>query len=71
MMFRTAFTSALTYVLVAAPALAHHRPGHSGGPPSTRPAQVPEIDASAGFLTMAAMATVLLFVWERQRRQAK
>jgi hypothetical protein len=29
---------------------------------------VPEIDASAGFLSLATVAVVLLFVWERRRR---
>ena len=32
---------------------------------------VPEIDASAGFLTIAAVAAVLLLVWERNRRMAE
>lgn len=31
-------------------------------------ASVPEIDASAGLLTIAAVAAVLLIVWERRRR---
>ena len=29
---------------------------------------VPEIDASAGLLALAAVATVMLFAWERRRR---
>ena len=29
---------------------------------------VPEIDASAGFLAVAAVAAALVFVWERRRR---
>jgi hypothetical protein len=29
---------------------------------------VPEIDASAGLLAVATVATVLLFLWERRRR---
>jgi len=32
---------------------------------------VPEIDASSGLLAVAAVAAVMLFVWERRRRQAK
>lgn len=31
--------------------------------------RVPEIDASAGLLAFAAVATMLLFAWERGRRQ--
>jgi hypothetical protein len=30
---------------------------------------VPEIDAAAGLLALAAVATMLLFAWERSRRQ--
>lgn len=36
--------------------------------PRPRPVPVPEIDASSGLLAIAAVATVLLFVWERNRR---
>jgi hypothetical protein len=36
--------------------------------PRPRPVPVPEIDASSGLLAVAAVATVLLFVWERNRR---
>ena len=43
---------------------------HSGQGPSSAPHAVPEIDASSGFLSVAAIATVLLFVWERQRRKS-
>lgn len=32
------------------------------------PRAVPEIDAGSGLLAIAAVATVLLFVWERNRR---
>lgn len=42
--------------------------GHTDG--GTTTASVPEIDASAGLLAVAAVATVLLFVWERRRRSA-
>lgn len=35
-----------------------------------RPHSVPEIDASAGILTIAAVVAVMAFVWERKRRQA-
>lgn len=36
--------------------------------PRPRPVPVPEIDASSGLLAIAAVATVMLFVWERNRR---
>ncbi|KPQ05770.1 MAG: CoA-transferase family III [Rhodobacteraceae bacterium HLUCCA12] len=41
--------------------------GDTGGSPSN-PASVPEIDASAGLLALAAVAAAMLFVWERRRR---
>ena len=31
---------------------------------------VPEIDASAGLLAIAAVVAILAFVWERKRRAA-
>ncbi len=44
-------------------------------PPGSRPPRgvhsVPEIDASAGLLALAAVATLLLFVWERRRHASK
>ena len=39
---------------------------YRGRPP--RPVAVPEIDASSGLLAVAAVAAVLLLVWERSRR---
>ncbi len=43
-------------------------------PPVVQPVQsvrsVPEIDASAGLLAIAAVLVILAFVWERQRRAA-
>ena len=58
------------FMVAASPALAHHKPGHEI-PAHARAAahSVPEIDASAGFLALAAIATVMLYVWERSRRQ--
>lgn len=44
--------------------------GSTSGSGTTTPAAVPEIDASAGLLAVAALAIVLLFVWERRRRAA-
>ncbi len=44
--------------------------GSTSGSGMTTPAAVPEIDASAGLLAVAALAIVLLFVWERRRRAA-
>jgi hypothetical protein len=51
---------------LASPAVAApHRPKPPGHPHAV---SVPEIDASAGLLALAAVATVLLFAWERRRR---
>lgn len=38
--------------------------------PGRQPHAVPEIDASAGLLAIAAVLAVLAFVWERRRRAA-
>ncbi|GGW32005.1 hypothetical protein GCM10011452_20730 [Gemmobacter lanyuensis] len=40
----------------------------SGSGGSTGSASVPEIDASAGLLAVAAVAAAMLLVWERRRR---
>ncbi|WP_210528354.1 VPEID-CTERM sorting domain-containing protein [Rubellimicrobium arenae] len=66
--------TALVYVALASPALAHHTPTHRGGPPPHVPKppvvhQVPEIDASAGLLAIAAVASITLLAWERSRRR--
>ncbi|MDZ7907527.1 MAG: VPEID-CTERM sorting domain-containing protein [Gemmobacter sp.] len=42
--------------------------GHGGGSGSTTPANVPEIDASAGLLAIAALTAVMLLAWERRSR---
>jgi hypothetical protein len=42
--------------------------GGSGGEWSGQTASVPEIDASAGLLALAAVGAALLFAWERRRR---
>ncbi len=44
--------------------------GGSGGGSTNPPSTVPEIDASAGLLAIAAVTVVTLFVWERRRRRA-
>ncbi|TNC51599.1 VPEID-CTERM sorting domain-containing protein [Rubellimicrobium rubrum] len=67
-MIKTALAGLPAYLLAAAPALAHHRVGHNGGPP--RATQVPEIDASAGLLALAAVGAILLLTWERGRRRS-
>ncbi len=57
--------SGMMLAMSAAPLLAQpmfHRPH--------RPRAVPEIDASAGLLAIAAVLAVLAFVWERRRRAA-
>ncbi len=43
---------------------------HGGSSGGTTPASVPEIDASAGVLAVAAVLAVLALVWERRRRKA-
>ncbi len=40
---------------------------HGGGSSTS---SVPEIDASAGLLAIAAVLAVMLLVWERRRRSA-
>ncbi len=71
-MVRSGLTAALLWLAVSAPAFAHHRADHAGGPPSTRPTHaVPEIDASAGLLALGAVALLLLLVWERRRRVSR
>lgn len=42
--------------------------GTGTGSGSTTPANVPEIDASAGLLAVAALTAVMLLAWERRRR---
>ena len=51
---------------LASPALAAPRMPKPPGHPHA--VSVPEIDASTGLLALAAVATVMLFVWERRRR---
>ncbi len=65
-MLKQRLIEAMVLLATTAPALAHHKPGHNGGPPKA--AQVPEIDASAGLLALAAVGAVLLLAWERRRR---
>ncbi len=69
-MFRSWIAVALAYLTFVTPALAHHKAEHVL-PAHVRAGahQVPEIDASAGLLALAGLATVLLFLWERSRRQ--
>lgn len=42
--------------------------GQGGGSGSGTPVNVPEIDASAGLLAIAALTAVMLLAWERRRR---
>jgi len=58
-------------VLTLSPVLAQSQRGieASGGRAGGgRPVSVPEIDASAGLLALAAVVAATLFVWERRRR---
>ena len=59
-------TSGAMLAMTALPVLAKHGPNHGRG----RVRSVPEIDASAGLLAIAAVLVVLAFVWERNRRAA-
>lgn len=45
--------------------------GGSGGSWSGQTAAVPEIDASAGLLALAAVGAALLFAWECRRRRER
>ncbi|MCU0904944.1 MAG: VPEID-CTERM sorting domain-containing protein [Tabrizicola sp.] len=56
------------FAISAAPALAWARPGRGVGRKKLH--AVPEIDASAGLLAIAAVLVILAFVWERNRRMA-
>ncbi len=74
-MLKYGLASALTYLITLAPAYAAPQGGRPPGgglppwaPAHGRPVAVPEIDASAGLLAIATVATVILFVWERRRR---
>jgi hypothetical protein len=56
--------SGVMLAISVAPAMASIRP--SRGPRHAY--TVPEIDASAGLLAVAAVLAVMAFVWERNRR---
>lgn len=56
--------------LSAETALAWTRPGRGQGHGRRAVHSVPEIDASAGLLAIAAVMVILAFVWERNRRAA-
>ncbi len=58
--------SGTMFAISAAPALAWNRPVRGHGQVHS----VPEIDASAGLLAIAAVLAILAFVWERNRRAA-
>jgi hypothetical protein len=52
---------------VASPGFAQHLDAGLRVRPRA-PVAVPEIDASSGLLAVAAVATILLFVWDRDRK---
>jgi len=56
--------------LSAETALAWSRPVRGNGQSRGGVHSVPEIDASAGLLAIAAVVAILAFVWERNRRAA-
>jgi hypothetical protein len=59
-------TSGAMLVASGLPALADHGQRHGRG----KLRSVPEIDASAGLLAIAAVLVIVAFVWERNRRAA-
>jgi hypothetical protein len=59
-------TSGAILAISALPALAQNRPPRFNGHRHS----VPEIDASAGLLAIAAVLVIMAFVWERNRRAA-
>lgn len=70
-------TSAAILALTSIPALAERvtwafwrRRPLSGGGTQENIRAVPEIDASAGLLALAAVLVIMVFVWERNRRAA-
>jgi hypothetical protein len=64
--------SAVLFAGSAAPSLAGWRfwKGRGHGRVRDTVHSVPEIDATAGLLAIAAVLVILLFVWERRRRAA-
>lgn len=59
------------FAVSAAPAMAWgHWWSHPGRGRGGQAHMVPEIDASAGLLAIAAVVAILAFVWERKRRAA-
>ena len=64
MIAKLAYSGAAIAVSTGALYAQHYGPGR-------QPARaVPEIDASAGLLALAAVFVILAFVWERRRRAA-
>ena len=84
---RALSVSALVYTTTAMPALAQSTSSgflswwrdrfssgdgsSSSGGTSPTYSQVPEIDASAGLLALAAVAAAMVLVWELRRRRSK
>ncbi|MDP3263168.1 MAG: VPEID-CTERM sorting domain-containing protein [Tabrizicola sp.] len=54
--------------LLAQVAYGLHRPRPGARPVHTAVHSVPEIDASAGLLAIAAVLAIMAFAWERRRR---
>ena len=67
-MFKTQFLMMTLMSALASPGFAQQMEAEAFRGRRPRPMAVPEIDASSGLLAVAAVATVLLFVWERNRR---
>ncbi len=67
------FVIGSVYIGAASPLLAevYRRPGIGHGKPKMKAVHsVPEIDASAGLLALAAVLAIMAFAWERRRRSA-
>lgn len=68
MLYIRSLSAAVAYLAMVAPSLANHRPDHLRPRNGPKAVSVPEIDVSAGLLAAAGLATILLLLWERNRR---
>jgi len=62
------FLAATSAPLLAQVASGLHRPRPGARPVHAAVQSVPEIDASAGLLAIAAVLAIMAFAWERRRR---
>ncbi len=66
-MLKIKFALMMTGLFLASPAFAMGEIPPGTGPGGVH--RVPEIDASAGLLTVAGVAAFLVYLWEAKRRQ--